>query len=90
VASVHSPVLVSRFAPKILSSSGAEASEVGAEASEAQPDTNQATPTKLMMDFMGMSCTVKVDNAQSCNAASVSSADCAPISGFGNPVTVVI
>jgi hypothetical protein len=47
VASVHKFVLVSRFAPVTLSSSGAEASE-------AQPDTNQTTASTLIMVFMGL------------------------------------
>jgi hypothetical protein len=48
VASVHSPVLVSTFAPVALSSSGGVVSE-------AQPETKQATTTTLMMSFMDCS-----------------------------------
>lgn len=48
MASVHTPVLASRVAPMMLSSSGAEASEV-------QPDTNQPTATRLMMNFIDCS-----------------------------------
>jgi hypothetical protein len=45
MASVHKPVLASRFAPVTLSSSGTVASEV-------QPDINQARATALMMSFI--------------------------------------
>jgi hypothetical protein len=48
VASVHRPVLMSRFAPITLSSSGTVVSEV-------QPDMNQATATTPMMKFMDCS-----------------------------------
>jgi hypothetical protein len=48
VASVHRAVLMSRFAPVILSSFRAVASEV-------QPDTSQATATKLIINFMDCS-----------------------------------
>ena len=48
MASVHKFVLVSRFAPVTLSSSGAVASE-------AQPDTNQTTASTLTMIFIDFS-----------------------------------
>ena len=45
MASEQSPVLVSKFAPVALSSSGAAASE-------AQPETNQATAIRVIIIFM--------------------------------------
>jgi hypothetical protein len=45
VASEQSPVLVSKFAPVALSSSGAAPSE-------AQPETNQATAIRVIIIFM--------------------------------------
>jgi len=83
VTSVHSPVLMSRFAPVTLSSSGTVVSEL-------QPDINQATATTLMMNFMDFSARLGWKNAQFRNPYSVSSPDCASISGFGNRVTTVI
>jgi hypothetical protein len=52
VASLHRPVLISRFAPVTLSSSGAVVSE-------AQPHTNQATASTLIMIFMDCSARIK-------------------------------
>ena len=48
MASVHRPVLVSRFVPVTLSSFGTVASEV-------QPHINQATATTPMMNFIDCS-----------------------------------
>jgi hypothetical protein len=48
VASEHRPVLASRFAPVVLSSSGAAVNE-------AQPETNQAAVITVMMNFMNCS-----------------------------------
>jgi len=45
MASVHNPVLASRFAPVTLSSSGTVASEV-------HPDINQASATALTISFI--------------------------------------
>jgi hypothetical protein len=45
VASEHSPVLASTFAPVTLSSSGVPFSE-------AQPETSQDTATAVMRNFM--------------------------------------
>jgi hypothetical protein len=82
VASLHRPVLASKFAPVMLSSSGAVKSEV-------QPDINQATATKLMMNFIECSARPKWTNAQFLDVPSLSSPDCASISGFANRVTLV-
>jgi hypothetical protein len=84
VASVHKFVLVSRFAPVTLSSSGAVVSE-------AQPDTNQTTASTLTMIFMGLLCMDKVE--KHCNSAGLgrlSLSFCASLVGFGNRVAAVI
>jgi hypothetical protein len=84
VASVHKFVLVSRFAPVTLSSSGAVASE-------AQPDTNQTTASPLIMIFMGLLCMDKVEiHCDSASLGRLSLSFCASIAGFGNRVTGVV
>jgi len=45
---------MSRAAPVMLSSSGAVVSE-------AQPDANQATAIRLVMNFIGLLCSTKVE-----------------------------
>ena len=70
MASVHKFVLVSRFAPVTLSSSGAVVSE-------AQPDTNQTTASTLTMIFMGL---------LSASLGRLSLSFCASRVGFGNRV----
>jgi hypothetical protein len=66
VASVHRFVLVSRFAPVMLSSSGAVVSE-------AQPDTNQTTASTLTMIFIDFSVRIvcKVRNSLRCEFLAV-------------------
>jgi hypothetical protein len=78
VASEHSPVLVSTFAPAALSSSGAAASE-------AQPDANQATAIKVTVSLMG--CSPELDKRSIRNHASFFSPDHGPVSEFDICVT---
>lgn len=83
MASVHRPVLTSKSAPVMLSSSGAVASVV-------QPEASQATRIVLMMNFMDCSAPRDLTNREFPKAFSFLSRDCALIAAAGNPVSTVM
>jgi hypothetical protein len=83
VASEQRPVLVSRFAPDTLSSSGAVVSE-------AQPEASQATARTLIMVFMDCPAWLKVESTRLRYGCSLSQSNCTSIAPFGDCVTTVI
>jgi hypothetical protein len=82
VASEQRPVLASKFAPLMLSSSGAVVNE-------AQPDANQATASILIMIFMNCSLRSRWKNMGFRYNRIFPPSRCASIAGFGNCVTTV-